>query len=130
MRVVLVDDAADFRTLVRITVGRADGFTVVAEAGDGIDGLAAVEAQQPDLVITDLQMPRMDGLAFSAAVREAHPDLPIVMITGFPVPEIMDEALGAGVSAFLEKRGGMSELVPTLRAVLEPDAPAIVRVQA
>jgi two-component system, NarL family, response regulator DesR len=120
-RVVIVDDAPEFRALLRAVLAREADLTVVAVAADGEEGLTAVHGHAPDVVVTDLQMPGMDGLEFTRVLRRLRPDLPIVMVTGFPGPEAMDAAFDAGVTAFLEKATGVERLAALVRDVLAGD---------
>lgn len=121
VRVVLVDDSPEFRHLVGLVLRRDERFALVAEADDGVAGVAAVEDHRPDLVVTDLQMPGMDGIELTTWLRARYPDLPVVMFTGFPGPEIIQRAFDAGVSAFLEKRAGVTTLPDLLYSVIEAD---------
>lgn len=117
-RVLLVEDAPEFRAILRTILGQHPDLSVVAEADDGVAGLAAARQLAPDVVVTDLQMPKMDGLELTRQLRAWQPDLPIVMLTAFPGPAIMDDAFCAGVNAFLEKSSGTHELPALLRDVL------------
>jgi CheY-like chemotaxis protein len=117
-RVLLVEDSAAYRTMLRMLLTRHGDLAVVAEAGDGAEALAVAQRTALDVVVTDLQMPGTDGLELTRLLRASRPDLPIVMLTGFPGPEVMDEAFSAGVSAFLEKATGAAQLPGLLRDVL------------
>jgi two-component system, NarL family, response regulator DesR len=117
-KVLLVEDSAEFRTMLRALLSRHEDLTVVAEAGDGEAGLAAARHHAPDVVVTDLQMPGVDGLELTRLLQASQPSLPIVMLTGFPGPDVMDEAFSAGVTAFLEKATGTMQLPDLLRDVL------------
>lgn len=126
-RVVIVDDAPEYRTLLRTVLSQEEDLTVVAVAADGEEGLMAVHGHTPDVVVTDLQMPGMDGLEFTRVLRQVRPDLPIVMVTGYPGPEAMDAAFDAGVTAFLEKSTGVERLAGLVRDVLAGEAIVDVR---
>lgn len=119
-RVVIVEDSPGFRTVLHALLRTRCGVTVVAEAGDGATGLACVREHVPDAVITDFQMPGTDGIEMTRALRRDHPDLPVIMLTGFPGPELMQEAFDAGVSAFLDKGSAVAQLPDLLREVLTP----------
>jgi two-component system, NarL family, response regulator DesR len=121
-RVVIIDDAPEYRLLLRTVLSREDDLSVVAVAADGEEGLMAVHGHDPDVVVTDLQMPGLDGLELTRVLRRTHPDLPIVMVTGFPGPEAMDAAFDAGVTAFLEKSTGVERLAGLVRDVLAGEA--------
>ncbi|MEX2504081.1 MAG: response regulator transcription factor [Egicoccus sp.] len=118
-RLVVIDDSSEYRALLSLVLGRDARFQIVAEAADGAEGLAAVVDHAPDLVRTDLQMPKVDGIEFTRALRRTNGDLPIVMVTGLPGDEIVEQAYRAGVTAFLSKTGSPTRLVDTLHAVID-----------
>lgn len=120
---MLVDDEPRFRTLLRTLFGRTEEFAVVGEADDGDAAISVVQQHTPDVVVTDLQMPASDGLELTRSLRATHPDLPIVMLTGFPGPDAMLAAFTAGVTAFLDK-GEALELPTLLRDLLTSDGDA------
>ncbi len=103
--VLIVDDEADVRgalaDIVRATP-YADTLQV-AEASDGQEGLSAVVAQRPDLILLDLQMPRVSGLALLKQIHQADRRLPIIVITATPDTQMAAEALGNGAVAYLPK---------------------------
>jgi len=78
-RVLIVDDEADFRHLVI----NALPYFAVLEAGNGREALEVIEGNPPDLVITDINMPEMDGFALLKALRQQHPDLPVLAVSGY-----------------------------------------------
>lgn len=104
-RVLIVDDEADVRkTLTDIL--RAMRYAEpleVEEVSDGRAGLDAVVRQRPDLVLLDLQMPRMDGLALLKQIREVEPRLPVIVISATQDNTMSSEALRNGAVAYLPK---------------------------
>jgi DNA-binding NarL/FixJ family response regulator len=124
-RIVLVDDSIEFRGMLRTLLGCHADLHVVGEAADGLAAVTTVAQHAPDVVVTDLQMPGLDGIALTRSLRLSHPGLPVVMLTGFPGPDAMDEAFSAGVTAFLDKRTGVAQLADLLRDVLAPPTPPV-----
>jgi CheY-like chemotaxis protein len=104
-RVLIVDDEADVRkvlTDILRAVRYAEPLEIEAVA-DGRDGLDAVVRQRPDLVLLDLQMPRMDGLALLKQIREIEPRLPVIVISATQENKLSSEALRSGAVAYLPK---------------------------
>ena len=119
IRVVLVDDSADLRSLVRMTLDREPDFTVVAEAEDGASGVEAVAAYKPHLVLLDIAMPVMDGLQALTLIREDSPGSIVVMLSAFTGSSgAIDRALALGAHGYIEKGGGVPEMIADLRGVL------------
>lgn len=114
--ILVADDSPE---LIRFldTLLRAAGHTV-AGAGDGLLALAAVRRARPDVVITDMQMPGMDGLQLVDALRAEFPGLPVVLCTGEGNEELAVEALKAGAVHYLPKRKLLADAVPVLEEVL------------
>jgi DNA-binding response OmpR family regulator len=120
---LVVDDSDVVRNLLRVTI-RPLGFEVV-EAHDGVAGLEVLRERPVDLVITDLCMPKVDGLDFVREIRgDRHlKDLPLLMLTAQDDPEERLLALQAGVDAFLTKDTSPSVIRRCIRALLRPGAP-------
>jgi DNA-binding NarL/FixJ family response regulator len=118
IRVVLIDDSDDLRLLVRLALERQTDFTIVAEAPDGEQGVAAVAAHKPHLVLLDIAMPVMDGLQALTLIREESPGSIVVMLSAFTVSSgALDRAMALGAHGYIEK-GGVDDMLSELRAVL------------
>jgi DNA-binding NtrC family response regulator len=104
-RVLIVDDEADVRSALAdiLRAMRYADTLEVAEASDGQEGLNAVLAQRPDLILLDLQMPRVSGLALLKQIHQADRRLPIIVITATQDTKLAAEALGQGAVAYLPK---------------------------
>jgi DNA-binding NtrC family response regulator len=94
-RVLVVDDEEEIRTLLTRSLRRR-GYHV-EEAADGIEGLARVEQAPPEVVVTDMAMPRLDGIGLLKALKERHPDLPVIVLTGHGSMENVLQAMREGV---------------------------------
>ena len=121
IRVVLVDDQALFRAGIRMVINSQPDLTVVGEAGDGEEGVRVVRATRPDVVLMDIRMPVMDGLAATAQLL-ADPvlaDAPprIVMLTTFDLDEAAARAIRQGASGFLLKDADPEFLLAAIRTV-------------
>jgi DNA-binding NarL/FixJ family response regulator len=103
VRVIIVDDDPLVRAALAMILGHAPGVDVVGEAADGAEALTAVDKYAPDVVLMDIRMPRVDGLAATELLR-ARPHAPeIIVLTTFDADEYVLRALRAGASGFLLK---------------------------
>ncbi len=100
-RLLVVDDDLGILNLLN-TILTNEGYEVVT-ADCGRDGLAALEREQPDLILLDVQMPGMSGFEVLAAIRQNHPSLPVIMITGFGSEDVATQALRLGADDYLTK---------------------------
>jgi DNA-binding NarL/FixJ family response regulator len=119
--VVLIDDTPDIRMLLDATLTQAGGFDVVAEAGNGRDGIEQVRRHQPDLVLLDLAMPVMDGLEALPLIRSAAPNTVVVVLSGFETSRMAHVAVTAGAASYIQKGGSVDEIVTTIRCALHAD---------
>lgn len=102
--VLIVDDSSTMRKIISRSLRQA-GLAVddIYEAGDGIEGLAAMEGKNIDLILSDINMPNMDGLEFIKSVRAKGVKTPIVMITTEGGEDILKEAITNGASDSIKK---------------------------
>jgi DNA-binding NarL/FixJ family response regulator len=122
IRVLLVDDDALVRSGLKMMLSGAEGIAVVGEADDGRGVLAALDLHRPDVVLMDLRMPQLDGIAATRLVR-AQPDPPAVLVlTTFDADELVLRALQAGASGFLLKDTPPPEIVRAIELVHAGDA--------
>jgi len=132
IRVVLADDQQLVRAGFRVLLDNEDGIEVVAEAGDGEAALAAVRVEHPDVVLMDIRMPGLDGLAATKAIT-ADPELAdvrVLILTTFELDEYVFEALRAGAAGFLVKHTEPAELLRAVRVVAAGEAllsPSVTR---
>ena len=111
IRVLLVDDDALLRSGVRLMLAPEPTVEVVGEAGDGDEVLAAVDRHRPDVVLMDIRMPRVDGIAATRLVR-AQPQPPaVIVLTTFDADELVVRGLEAGAIGFLLKDTSPAEIV-------------------
>ncbi len=124
IRVALVDDQALVRAGFRALLDAQDDIEVVGEAGDGSEGLALTRRTRPDVVLMDIRMPGVDGLAATRAIGEDDGlgDVRVVILTTFELDEYVFEAIRAGASGFLVKDTEPVELLRAVRAVAAGDA--------
>jgi DNA-binding NarL/FixJ family response regulator len=122
IRVLLVDDDALVRSGLKMMLSGAEGIAVVGEAGDGNEVLSALDRHRPDVVLMDIRMPVVDGIAATRLVRE-QPDAPaVVVLTTFDADELVLRALQAGAAGFLLKDTPPGEIVRAIERVHAGDA--------
>ena len=115
-RVVIIDDTPDLRDLLRLALTRG-GFDVVAEAGDGQEGIDVVREQRPDVILLDLAMPVMDGLEALPTLRRLCPDASIIVLSGFGATQMSARAVAAGADGYVQKGASLSSLLDYVRDV-------------
>jgi DNA-binding NarL/FixJ family response regulator len=117
VRVLIVDDDALVRTGLTMMLGEFDGLEVVASVADGGEVPAAVHRHRPDVVLMDIRMPRVDGLAATAALR-ARPDPPeVIILTTFDTDSHILRAMRTGASGFLLKHTPPARIAEAIRQV-------------
>ncbi|MGZ4301593.1 MAG: response regulator [Gaiellaceae bacterium] len=130
IRILIVDDDALVRAGLAMLLAGADDLEIVGEAADGGDVEQAVAEHRPDVVLMDIRMPVMDGLAATELVR-AHADAPeVIVLTTFEADDYVLRALRAGASGFLLKDTPPAEILRAVRAVAAGDpmlSPTITR---
>jgi len=128
IRVMLVDDQALLRVGFRMVLEAEDDLIVVAEAGNGAEAVALAAQERPDVVLMDVRMPRMDGIAATGHITAANPATRVIILTTFDLDEYAFGGLRAGASGFLLKNSEPTELITAIRSVASGDASVSPRV--
>ncbi len=129
MRILVVDDQDLFRGGFSMILSAESDMTVVGEAADGLDAVEQAEALAPDVVVMDIRMPRLDGVAATARICAAT-TAKVLVLTMFDADEYLYPALRAGASGFVLKDARRQELVAAVRVVAAGEAllaPAVTR---
>ena len=105
--------------LLRLAMKKCDGLTVVGEAADGVEAVQQATELQPDLVMLDLAMPRMDGLEALPLIRAAVPGVRVIVLSGFNRSALADKAIEAGADHYVVKGGSIRALVELVDALFE-----------
>jgi DNA-binding NarL/FixJ family response regulator len=116
-RVLVVDDAAHLRELLTVLLDIEDDFEVVGTAADGAQAIRDAPGLAPDVILLDLAMPVMDGLAALPELRRLLPSARIVIFSGFEHQALAEQALAAGADDYIEKGISVTHLVERLRAL-------------
>lgn len=119
LTVVVVDDAPDYRQIVRfLLLGLLDVVTFVGEAEDGAEGLSLALRLRPDIVITDLAMPHLNGVELTKRIREELPQTKVILISSFTEDAYRLMASDSGADVFVHKGVILEALVPAIRDLI------------
>jgi DNA-binding NarL/FixJ family response regulator len=122
IRVLLADDQPLVRGGFRVLLESADDLSVVAEAATGFEAVALARATSPDVVLMDIRMPDLDGLAATRLITADAPTIRVLILTTFEIDEYVYQSLRAGASGFLGKSAEPATLIDAVRTVHRGDA--------
>ena len=117
IRVALVDDQAIVRAGLARILSPADGFEVVAECADGRQAIEELPALHPDVVLMDIRMPVLDGIAATRQLRDLEHPLDVLVLTTFGEDDVLWGAVEAGAAGFVLKDSTAEDLIAAVRAV-------------
>jgi len=116
IRVAIVDDHAVVRSGLAAFLSVSDDLELVGQAENGMEAIRLCEAEHPDVVLMDLVMPGMDGVAATRAIKERFADIQVIALTSFPEDNLVQEVLRAGALSYLLKNVGADELARAIHA--------------
>ncbi len=128
VRILLADDQPLLRTGFRMVLGGEDDLDIVGEAGDGAEAVDLARRLLPDVVLMDIRMPRLDGVAATRAIVDARLPVRVLILTTFDLDEYVVGALRAGASGFLAKDVPADDLVTAIRTVAAGEAVVAPRI--
>lgn len=128
IRILIADDQTLIRTGLAMVLGATAGMQVVGEASDGIEAVALAAALQPDIVLMDVQMPRMDGIEATREITAHSGNTRVIILTTFDIDAYAFGGLDAGASGFLLKDSESDDILAAVRAVAAGDAVLAPRV--
>jgi DNA-binding NarL/FixJ family response regulator len=126
--VLVVDDHALMRAGLRGLISGAEDMRVVAVAADGVQALAAIEEHEPDVVLMDLSMPGMDGVAATRRISERHGTVAVLVLTSYSDQQRVLEAMDAGAIGYVLKDTDPVELLAAIRSAAKGNSPLDPRV--
>lgn len=119
IKILIVDDHQILRNGLSLIMQTTQDMEVVGTAADGQEGLDQVKALNPDVVLTDIRMPGMDGITMLKEIRKSNPNLPVVVLTTFDDQKPIQEAMQMGAKGFLLKDAEKETIVKTIRTAFE-----------
>lgn len=122
-RVLIADDLETIRKGLGVALSREPDLEIVGEAANGREAVEICRSSSPDLVVMDVQMPEMDGLAATREIKAELPAVAVLVLTAYDDPDYMLEAVRAGAAGFVLKRDAMRRLAEVVRTVLVGDPP-------
>jgi DNA-binding NarL/FixJ family response regulator len=117
IKILIADDHPIFRRGLRGVIEEDSRFSVVGEAGDGIEALRLIGEFNPDIVVADINMPNMDGLELASAVREKYPLASVVILTMHKDKAMFDAALDSGARGYMLKENAVADINECLKTV-------------
>jgi len=130
IRIVLVDDQEMVRVGFRMILEAETDFSIVGEANDGRSAIEVAERANPDVILMDVRMPKIDGIEACATIRDRSPSTMVMMLTTFDLDDYVHAALRAGASGFMLKDAPAEQLVDAIRIIARGDAllaPSVTR---
>ena len=117
IRILIAEDHTVVRAGLVALVSTEEGLTVVGQAGDGLEAVAQARACQPDVILMDLSMPKLDGIGAITAIKQEQPKVRVLVLTSFVEDEKVFAALKAGALGYLLKESSPDDLLRGIRAV-------------
>ncbi len=117
IRVLLADDHAIFRKGLREIIDKQSDMIVVGEAKDGVEAVSKAEELAPDVILMDIKMPRLDGIAAAHLITERDPEAKIIILTMYLEVEYVSGATKAGARGYILKDAGLEKMLEAIRAV-------------
>ena len=118
VRVVLADDHELVRSGIKALLSMVDGVDVIAEAADGSELVSLVDSMRPDLVMTDISMPGMDGITAISQIHGRHPEIRILVLSMYDTVDFVKRAVASGACGYLMKDAPPFELEQAVRSVM------------
>lgn len=119
IRVLLADDHKMFLEGLYSILNQEEGFNIIGQAGDGIELLEKLEQDQPDVIVLDINMPRMDGIESASHIVKKYPKVAILVVSMFKKTVMVEKLIRIGVQGYILKDSGKKELLTAVRTVAQ-----------
>ena len=117
VRILMVDDFEPFRRLIHSTLEKTAGLLVVCEVSDGLEAVRKAEELQPDLILLDIGLPRLNGIEAARRIRKLAPESKILFLSVECDAELVQEAMSLGALGYVDKAHAVGELLAAVEAV-------------
>jgi DNA-binding NarL/FixJ family response regulator len=114
LRILIAEDNTLLRGVLRDALEEA-GMTVVGEASDGSEAILAAEQHRPDVIVMDMRMPNVDGIEATERISASPWAMPVVVLSAYDEPQMIEAALAAGATSCLKKGVGLDDLIDAIR---------------
>ena len=119
IRVLVVEDYESWRRYFLTLLSKNEGLQVIGEVSDGLEAIQKAEELQPDLILLDIGLPRLNGIEAARRIRRVSPASKILFVSENRSADVAEEALNTGAGGYVMKSDAESELLPGIRAVLD-----------
>jgi DNA-binding NarL/FixJ family response regulator len=119
IRVLIVEDFEPFRHLICSMLGKVFHLQIICQLSDGLDAVQKAEELKPDLILLDIGLPRLNGIAAARRIRKLAPDSKIIFVSQESSPDVVHEALSFGVLGYVLKTSAGTDLLAAVEAVFE-----------
>src|SRR5215470_15846926 len=119
IRILVVDDYVPFRRFERLALLAHDELQIVGECSDGDEAIQKADELKPDLILLDISLPKLNGIAAARRIGQVSPNSKILFVTENRSSDIAEEALNTGAGGYIVKSDAARELLPAIKAVLE-----------
>jgi len=118
VRILVVDDYAPWNRFVSTTLQTEPDLQIIGVAFDGLDAVQQARELQPDLILLDIGLPKLNGIEAARRIREASPTAKILFVSENRLPDVAEAALNTGAGGYVVKSDAGNELLPAVKAVL------------
>lgn len=119
LSILLVDDYAPWRRYITSKLEKVDELQVVCEVSDGLEAIEQSAKLQPDLILLDIGLPKLNGIEVIRRIRELAPKSKVLVVSQYAFVDVVQEALSVGALGYIDKSEAGNELLPALEAVIQ-----------